>query len=62
MFDSRLIPLAAGWLEANVAFMRSGGYSLSQRIKDIQQETLVLWGRNDEILEPELATRFGALF
>ena len=49
----------AGWADANVAFMRSGGYSLSRRIQDISQPTLVLWGENDEILDPANAQHFG---
>jgi pimeloyl-ACP methyl ester carboxylesterase len=47
-----------GWSDANIAFMRSGGYSISSRIKDVQQPTLVLWGRQDEILEPKYAYQF----
>eukprot|EP00195_Chlamydomonas_chlamydogama_P015082 CAMPEP_0202910112 /NCGR_PEP_ID=MMETSP1392-20130828/51141_1 /ASSEMBLY_ACC=CAM_ASM_000868 /TAXON_ID=225041 /ORGANISM="Chlamydomonas chlamydogama, Strain SAG 11-48b" /LENGTH=330 /DNA_ID=CAMNT_0049600105 /DNA_START=131 /DNA_END=1123 /DNA_ORIENTATION=- len=54
----RLHTYLPGWLEANVAFMRSGGYSLSKRVKEVGVETLVLWGRNDEILDPKYATRF----
>lgn len=38
--------------------MRSGGYSLSERVKDIKQSTLIIWARNDEILDPEFADRF----
>lgn len=37
--------------------MRSGGYSVSQRIKEITVPTLVLWGRNDEILDSKLAEK-----
>jgi pimeloyl-ACP methyl ester carboxylesterase len=49
-----------GWADANVAFMRSGGYSISARIADVTQPTLVLWGRQDEILEPSYAAKFEA--
>jgi len=49
---------AAGWAEANVAFMRSGGYSLSARVRAVAQRTLLLWGRHDEIVEPKLAQRY----
>ncbi len=38
--------------------MRGGGYSLSKRIPEVQQPALVLWGRNDEILDPAYAERF----
>jgi pimeloyl-ACP methyl ester carboxylesterase len=47
-----------GWQDANVAFMRSGGYSISARIPHVQQEALVLWGRQDQILEPQYASQF----
>lgn len=44
-----------GWADANIAFMRSGGYAISGRIPDVTQPTLVLWGRQDEILEVRAA-------
>lgn len=47
-----------GWTDANIAFMRSGGYAISSKIAEIQQDVLVMWGRNDEILEPSYAERF----
>ena len=46
------------WVDATVAFMKSGGYSVSKQIPDINVPTLVLWGRQDEILEPSCAERF----
>ncbi len=49
---------AAGWAEANVAFMRSGGYSLSGRVRAVARRTLLLWGRHDKIVEPRLAQRY----
>lgn len=49
-----------GWTDANIAFMRSGGYSISSKIPNVQQPTLVLWGRQDEILEPKYAAQFEA--
>lgn len=49
-----------GWTDANIAFMRSGGYSISSKIPQVQQPTLVLWGRQDEILEPKYAAQFEA--
>uniref|UniRef100_A0A7R9VBF3 AB hydrolase-1 domain-containing protein n=1 Tax=Chlamydomonas euryale TaxID=1486919 RepID=A0A7R9VBF3_9CHLO len=54
----RLHTFQPGWMEANVAFMRSGGYSVSSRIKDVSVDTLVLWGRNDEILDAKFAEQF----
>ncbi|GAB4817877.1 hypothetical protein N2152v2_004923 [Parachlorella kessleri] len=47
-----------GWMNANIAFMRSGGYSISGRISQVKVPTLVVWGRNDEILDPKNAQRF----
>lgn len=43
-----------GWQEANVAYMQSGGYSISQRLPEVQVPALVMWGRNDEVLDPKL--------
>jgi pimeloyl-ACP methyl ester carboxylesterase len=48
-----------GWTDANVAFMRSGGYSgIASRLSEIQRPVLVVWGRQDEILSPEYADKF----
>ena len=38
--------------------MKSGGYRIASHIADISVETLIIWGRNDEILDPKLAERF----
>ena len=46
------------WEDMNVAFMRSGGYRISQQVKDVGAPVLVVWGRQDEILEPANAERF----
>lgn len=54
----RLHTHAAGWEEANCAFMRSGGYAISQRIPEVQVPTLVVWGRQDQILNPKYAAMF----
>lgn len=48
----------AGWAEASVSFIQSGGYSISDRIKDVSCRTLILWGRSDEILDLAFAQRF----
>ena len=42
---------SAGWKSANIAFMRGGGYSVSKDIPNIQQDTIIFWGADDEILE-----------
>lgn len=47
-----------GWTDANVAFMQSGGYAVSSKLKDISLPCLVAWGRNDEILDPSNADKF----
>lgn len=47
-----------GWTAANVAFMRSGGYRLSARVRGVAQRTLLLWGRHDEIVDPMFAQRY----
>lgn len=38
--------------------MKSGGYRIASSIKQVQQETLIIWGKNDEILDPKLAEQF----
>jgi len=47
-----------GWVDANVAFMQSGGYAVSTRIGEVRCPTLVVWGRQDEILSPDYASKF----
>lgn len=54
----KLHTLLPGWVNANIAFMRSGGYSISKRIPEVGAPTLVVWGRQDEILEPSTAHKF----
>ena len=49
-----------GWADANVAYMQSGGYALSARVREAALPTLVLWGRDDKILPPDQAPRFEA--
>lgn len=57
----RLHTLLPGWTEANIAFIQSGGYSLSKRIAQVQQECLVVWGRDDKVLKPSYAEQFTAV-
>jgi pimeloyl-ACP methyl ester carboxylesterase len=47
-----------GWTDANVAFMRSGGYAVSTRISELQCPTLIAWGRQDEIIDPKTTQQF----
>lgn len=50
--------ILAGWLDATVAFMKSGGYKVSQKIKEVQQDTTVVWGSDDNILDPTSGSKF----
>lgn len=55
----RLHCLTGGWEDAMIGFMNSGGYQLSTQVGNIPHSTLVLWGRNDKILDPKkYAERF----
>jgi pimeloyl-ACP methyl ester carboxylesterase len=47
------------WREALIAFTRNRGYGyLLNRLSEIQQETLVIWGRQDRILGIKAAQLF----
>jgi pimeloyl-ACP methyl ester carboxylesterase len=47
------------WSEALIAFTRSGGYGyLINRLAEIQQQTLVIWGDCDRILGTKPAQKF----
>lgn len=47
------------WQEALIAFTKSGGYNfLSKLIPQVKVPTLVLWGRQDQILGVKDAARF----
>ena len=48
------------WMDDNKAWMMSGGYSLSERVAELRQPTLVCWGEQDRILEPSTAEQFRA--
>ena len=48
-----------GWLEAKVAFIKSGGYKgLSRRVRDISQQVLLMWGRQDKVLDVKYVKEF----
>ena len=47
----RLHCLRDGWQDALVNFMLSGGFSPSAKVATIQAPSLVLWGRQDGILD-----------
>lgn len=47
------------WHKSLVAFTKSGGYgSFANKISEIKQETLIIWGKQDKILGTKDATRF----
>ncbi|AFZ43643.1 alpha/beta hydrolase fold protein [Halothece sp. PCC 7418] len=47
------------WSRALISFTKSGGYNfLSNRIKEIRQPTLIIWGEQDKILGTKDAKRF----
>eukprot|EP00640_Fibrocapsa_japonica_P000062 CAMPEP_0113943638 /NCGR_PEP_ID=MMETSP1339-20121228/26945_1 /TAXON_ID=94617 /ORGANISM="Fibrocapsa japonica" /LENGTH=376 /DNA_ID=CAMNT_0000948575 /DNA_START=45 /DNA_END=1175 /DNA_ORIENTATION=- /assembly_acc=CAM_ASM_000762 len=55
----RLHTFRDGWEDANVKYMASGGYTVSPKVPEVATKTLVLWGEQDKILEPQLyAERF----
>ena len=47
----RLHCLRDGWSDALVSFMLSGGFSPSSKVSKIEVPSLVMWGRQDGILE-----------
>ena len=52
----------ANWNQALIAFTKSGGYgSFANKVKNIRQQTLILWGRQDKILGTKDADKFTKL-
>ncbi|KAL3929476.1 MAG: hypothetical protein SGBAC_012193 [Bacillariaceae sp.] len=49
----RLHCLRDGWDDAMVSYMQSGGFYPSKKVPTIESPTLVLWGRQDGILDGE---------
>ena len=45
--------LQEGWDDALVSFMQSGGFSPSTKVPTIRAPTLILWGRQDKVLDPK---------
>jgi pimeloyl-ACP methyl ester carboxylesterase len=54
----RLHCLQDGWSNALVSFMLSGGFSPSAKVEKIESPSLILWGRQDNILEIDFAQKF----
>lgn len=50
----RLHTRCEGWADANLQYMLSGGYTTSSKVASISSETLIIWGREDKILDPTL--------
>eukprot|EP01041_Mallomonas_annulata_P005590 gene5590-11273_t len=58
-FDiGRLHCFQDSWEDSSVSFLQSGGFIMSSKVPLMNQPTLVLWGANDEILEPSTANKF----
>lgn len=54
----RLHCLRDGWNDALVSFMLDGGFYPSEQVAKIESPSLILWGRQDTILEIEFAQKF----
>lgn len=54
----RLHCITDQWLDASVAFLQSGGFRVTSLIPGLKQRTLVLWGRQDGILDVKTADQF----
>lgn len=51
-----------GWHRALISFTKSGGYPpFGQNLSQIQQPTLILWGKDDRILGTQYAHKFEAV-
>ena len=48
----------AGWSEAVIAFAHGGGYHLRSQMSKVTVQTLILWGRNDNFVNPKVAVKF----
>ena len=55
---SRLHCIRDGWEDGMLSFMQSGGFKPKERVAQISVPSLILWGRQDGILEREFATKF----
>lgn len=45
------------WERAGLDFLRSGGFKFSNSLAKITQPTLILWGKNDKILDSSNAAK-----
>lgn len=53
----RLHCLLPWWADATINFMISGGYNVSSQIEQVRQQTLIIWGEDDQIISNELGVR-----
>ncbi|XP_068654425.1 alpha/beta hydrolase domain-containing protein VTE7 isoform X1 [Aristolochia californica] len=53
----RLHCLLPWWEDATINFMLSGGYDVSSLLKQLKQESLIIWGENDQIISNKFALR-----
>ena len=58
MLIGRLHCSLESWKSSSIEFLKSGGFVTSEKVAEIKVPTLVLWGSNDEILEPLTAEKF----
>lgn len=42
------------WERASINFVQSGGFVFGDCVSRIKQKTLLIWGRNDQILDPKV--------
>ena len=49
----RIHCMQEGWDDALVSFMQSGGFSPSAKVPTIRVPSLILWGRQDKVLDPK---------
>jgi len=55
----RLHCVRDGWEDAMISFMKSGGFAPSEKVAQMDLPTLVLWGRQDKVLDgAEFANKF----
>ena len=43
-----------------MAFVRGNGYHLRSELPKLEVQVLILWGRNDKLVDPELAKNYEA--
>lgn len=53
----RLHCLLPWWLDTTVDFIISEGYNVRELIKQVKQETLIIWGEDDQIIDNKLGVR-----